>query len=166
MVKYTPDFHAPASCKDVLIKTKQLICRCVSCGDHLVRGFDHLCGSWLELWLAGVILSWNIMGCPLPSASSHALPAPKPVPNHTGHALRLKRRTEKMTPKEKPRPDRITILDKARSHCYHSVSLNILDLCRVLGVEESWTVSTEAKHVCPGASHSVSNRTTSYLFIE
>ena len=41
------------------------------------------------------------------SASSHALPAPKPKPTHTGHARRLKRRTENMTPKERPRLERI-----------------------------------------------------------
>ena len=53
----------------------------------------------------------------IPSASSHARPAPNPVPNQTGHALRLNRSTEKITPKEKPRVDRITRDDIARSHC-------------------------------------------------
>lgn len=37
------------------------------------------------------------------SHSSHALPAPNPNPAHTGHDLRLKRRTEKITPKDAPR---------------------------------------------------------------
>lgn len=54
----------------------------------------------------------------LPSASSQALPAPKPAPSHTGHARLLKSRTEKMTPNERPRPDRITSDESARSHCY------------------------------------------------
>lgn len=67
-----------------------------------------------------------------PSASSHALPAPNPVPNQTGHALRLNSRTEKMTPNEKPRPDRITPLDNARSHCVYPVSFHFLQTCRVL----------------------------------
>jgi len=50
------------------------------------------------------------------SPSSQARPAPKPVPNHTGHALRLKRSTEKITPKEKPIEDRISRDDIAWSH--------------------------------------------------
>jgi len=52
----------------------------------------------------------------IPSASSQARPAPKPVPSHTGHALRLNRSTEKITPKENPRPDRMTKEERARSH--------------------------------------------------
>jgi len=52
----------------------------------------------------------------LASASSQARPAPKPVPSHTGHALRLNRSTEKITPKENPRPDRMTKEERARSH--------------------------------------------------
>ena len=52
----------------------------------------------------------------LPSASSQALPAPKPNPTHAGHALRLNRRTEKTTPKERPRVDRIRKDDIAWSH--------------------------------------------------
>ena len=37
------------------------------------------------------------------SHSSHALPAPKPSPDHTGHALRLNSSTEKITPNDAPR---------------------------------------------------------------
>jgi hypothetical protein len=74
---------------------------------------------------SGLILAllscWNS-----PSASSQALPAPKPVPSHTGHALLLNSRTENMTPKEKPRPDLITREDIARSHCRVNVSNLIL----------------------------------------
>lgn len=36
------------------------------------------------------------------SHSSHALPAPKPSPVHTGHDLLLNSRTENMTPKDAP----------------------------------------------------------------
>lgn len=50
------------------------------------------------------------------SHSSHALPAPKPRPTKAGHARRLKRRTEKMTPKETPRPERMSIEERQRSH--------------------------------------------------
>ena len=53
----------------------------------------------------------------IPSASSQALPAPKPVPNHTGHVLRLNRSTENMTPKENPSVDRTIKEEIARSHC-------------------------------------------------
>jgi hypothetical protein len=53
----------------------------------------------------------------IPSASSQALPAPNPVPNHTGHVLRLNRSTENMTPKENPSVDRTTKEEIARSHC-------------------------------------------------
>jgi hypothetical protein len=64
--------------------------------------------------------------CSIPSASSHARPAPNPVPNQTGHARLLKRSTEKITPNEKPRPDRITREESARSHCKFCVSWVVL----------------------------------------
>lgn len=48
--------------------------------------------------------------------SSYALPAPKPTPTKAGHALRLKRRTEKTTPKPRPREDLMMRLEKQRSH--------------------------------------------------
>lgn len=50
------------------------------------------------------------------SASSQALPAPKPNPTQAGHALRLNRRTEKTTPKESPKVDRIRREDIVWSH--------------------------------------------------
>lgn len=50
------------------------------------------------------------------SASSQALPAPNPNPTHAGHALRLNRRTEKTTPKERPMEERIRREDRAWSH--------------------------------------------------
>ncbi len=53
----------------------------------------------------------------LPSASSQALPAPKPSPTQAGHALRLKRRTENTTPKERPRDERMRKEEMAWSHC-------------------------------------------------
>ena len=53
----------------------------------------------------------------LPSASSQARPAPKPSPTNAGHALRLNSRTEKMTPKERPREDRTRKDEIAWSHC-------------------------------------------------
>jgi len=55
-------------------------------------------------------------GVCLPSASSHALPAPTPNPTHAGHALRLKRRTEKTMPKEAPRVERMRNEEIAWSH--------------------------------------------------
>lgn len=57
----------------------------------------------------------------LPSASSQALPAPKPSPTQAGHALRLKRRTEKTTPKERPRDERMRKEERAWSHCDYMV---------------------------------------------
>lgn len=48
--------------------------------------------------------------------SSYALPAPKPTPTQAGHALRLKRRTEKTTPKPRPREDLMSMLERQRSH--------------------------------------------------
>lgn len=51
------------------------------------------------------------------SASSHARPAPNPRPTQAGHARRLKSRTEKMTPKERPREERMTREERAWSHC-------------------------------------------------
>lgn len=41
------------------------------------------------------------------SASSQARPAPTPNPTHAGHALRLNKRTEKTTPKDRPRVERM-----------------------------------------------------------
>jgi hypothetical protein len=72
-----------------------------------------------RLKLAVMVSALQIVGCRMdvPSASSHALPAPNPVPSKTGHALRLNRRTENMTPKPKPRPDRTSREEIARSHC-------------------------------------------------
>ena len=43
----------------------------------------------------------------LPSASSHARPAPKPSPTQAGQALRLKSRTDATTPKERPSEERM-----------------------------------------------------------
>lgn len=51
------------------------------------------------------------------SASSQARPAPKPRPTQAGQARRLKRRTEKTTPKERPREDLMIMEEMARSHC-------------------------------------------------
>lgn len=50
------------------------------------------------------------------SHSSHALPAPNPRPAHTGHDLRLNRRTENMTPKDAPRVLRIRRVLRQWSH--------------------------------------------------
>lgn len=54
--------------------------------------------------------------------SSYALPAPKPKPTNAGHARRLKRRTEKTTPKERPREERMRRDERQRSHCSRQVS--------------------------------------------
>lgn len=48
--------------------------------------------------------------------SSYARPAPKPTPMNAGHALRLNRRTEKTTPKPRPRVDLTRRLDRQWSH--------------------------------------------------
>jgi hypothetical protein len=67
----------------------------------------------------------------LPSASSQARPAPKPRPTQAGQALRLNRRTEKTTPKERPREERMIMEEMARSHCsimlvhVHSFSISM-----------------------------------------
>ena len=50
------------------------------------------------------------------SHSSHALPAPNPRPTNAGHARRLKRSTEKTTPNDRPRPERMSIEERQRSH--------------------------------------------------
>jgi hypothetical protein len=50
------------------------------------------------------------------SHSSHARPAPKPRPTQAGQARRLNRRTEKTMPKETPRPERMSMEDRQRSH--------------------------------------------------
>ena len=52
----------------------------------------------------------------LPSASSKALPPPKPSPTQAGHALRLNSRTEKTTPKDRPRVERMRKEEIAWSH--------------------------------------------------
>jgi hypothetical protein len=52
----------------------------------------------------------------IPSDSSQARPAPKPRPTHAGQALRLNSRTEKTTPKDRPRDDLIIMEEMARSH--------------------------------------------------
>lgn len=54
--------------------------------------------------------------------SSYALPAPNPAPRKVGHALRLKRRTEKTTPKPRPREDFMIRLERQRSHCRPTLS--------------------------------------------
>lgn len=50
------------------------------------------------------------------SHSSHALPAPNPRPAHTGHARRLNRRTEKITPNDAPKPERMRRVLRQWSH--------------------------------------------------
>ena len=52
----------------------------------------------------------------LESHSSQALPAPKPRPVKTGHDLRLKTRTEKITPKDAPRVLRMRRVLRQWSH--------------------------------------------------
>jgi hypothetical protein len=52
--------------------------------------------------------------------SSYARPAPNPSPTRAGHARRLKRRTEKTTPKERPIEDRIRSEARQWSHCPQS----------------------------------------------
>lgn len=52
----------------------------------------------------------------IPSASSQARPAPKPRPTQAGQALRLNRSTEKTTPKDRPREERMIMEEIARSH--------------------------------------------------
>lgn len=49
--------------------------------------------------------------------SSYARPAPNPRPTMAGHDLRLNSRTEKTTPKPRPRVDFIRRLERHRSHC-------------------------------------------------
>merc|ERR1711939_921303 len=58
-------------------------------------------------------LDWGILTL---SRSSQALPAPKPRPVHTGHARRLNRSTEKMTPKDAPRVLRMRRVLRQWSH--------------------------------------------------
>lgn len=52
----------------------------------------------------------------IPSASSQARPAPKPRPTQAGQALRLNKSTEKTTPKDRPREERMIMEEMARSH--------------------------------------------------
>ena len=52
------------------------------------------------------------------SHSSHALPAPKPNPTNAGHALRLNKSTEKMTPNDAPSVERMSIVLRQWSHCH------------------------------------------------
>lgn len=54
--------------------------------------------------------------------SSYARPAPKPTPMNAGHALRLNRRTEKTTPKPRPRVDLTRRLDRQWSHYKNKMS--------------------------------------------
>lgn len=68
-------------------------------------------------WLAGNFSSEVAICSDIQSASSHALPAPMPRPTQAGHALLLKRRTEKTTPKERPMVERMSMDEIARSHC-------------------------------------------------
>lgn len=90
------------------------------------------------------------------SHSSTARPAPKPVPNHKGHARRLKIRTEKMTPNESPRPDLMMRLDKQRSHLsFNKASLKGLDVLEIgacVGVVVVELVSAMVKVECTQAS--------------
>jgi hypothetical protein len=58
--------------------------------------------------------------------SSYALPAPKPKPTKAGHARRLKMRTEKTTPKDRPRDERMRRDERQRSH-YHARSAQTLE---------------------------------------
>jgi hypothetical protein len=61
------------------------------------------------------------------SASSQARPAPKPRPTHAGHVLRLNSSTENITPKERPRVERMIIEEIARSHfSFNNASLRCL----------------------------------------
>ena len=76
-------------------------------------------------WSAGMSCNWRAEGDCIQSASSHALPAPKPRPTQAGQALLLKRRTEKTTPKERPRVERMSMDEIARSH-YKLVSGGVL----------------------------------------
>jgi len=55
---------------------------------------------------------------PTLSHSSQARPAPNPRPTNAGHARRLKSRTEKTTPNETPRPERMSMDERQRSHCH------------------------------------------------
>lgn len=48
--------------------------------------------------------------------SSYARPAPKPTPTNAGHALLLNSKTEKTTPKPRPREDLMMRLERQRSH--------------------------------------------------
>lgn len=71
------------------------------------------------------------LDCPFPALiklelhSSYALPAPKPKPTKAGHARRLKMRTEKTTPKDRPRDERMRRDERQRSH-YHVRSAQTL----------------------------------------
>lgn len=71
------------------------------------------------------------LDCPFPALiklelhSSYALPAPKPKPTKAGHARRLKMRTEKTTPKDRPRDERMRRDERQRSH-YHARSAQAL----------------------------------------
>lgn len=51
------------------------------------------------------------------SHCSQALPAPNPRPTHAGQALLLNNKTEKTTPKDRPREERMTMEERQRSHC-------------------------------------------------
>lgn len=89
--------------------------------DNTEAVFRRCCRSLEGLFAAVRTLfdSWHIShrGKLTLSHSSHALPAPKPRPTNAGHARRLNRRTEKTTPNETPRPERMSIEERQRSHC-------------------------------------------------
>ena len=61
--------------------------------------------------------------------SSYARPAPNPAPMNAGNALRLKSRTEKTTPKPRPRVDLMIRLERQRSHCDVHVLARTMDAC-------------------------------------
>lgn len=65
------------------------------------------------------------------SHSSQARPAPNPRPTNAGHARRLKRSTEKTTPNETPRPERMSMEDRQRSHCVDAGQPSCVQACIV-----------------------------------
>lgn len=96
-------------------------------GSHSPESIPGGSGGALEALLEGWVVSnvvlsrlivsvVGMMGRTL-SHSSQALPAPNPKPTKAGQALRLNRRTEKMTPKEAPRVERMRRVLRQVSHC-------------------------------------------------
>ncbi len=113
--------HLYRLCFSSLSRTRCALRSCFYLSVRTFRSPSVLSGLSPRLKFAGKFLvpsfsSQSIVHS-LPSASSQARPAPKPVPSHTGKALLLNSSTENMTPKEKPRPERITNEESARSHC-------------------------------------------------